>query len=252
MASNRVRRRRFGCTFTTPLWRTRSCGPAILGLLVMLCSSPLHAGPITYVYTGVLNSAITVGTNIIPNGSPFSGLLSYDVPQTGVVTPFYGGTQSVFGFNSLTLTIDGQTVVEGPGNLSLYNNVNPPSGVPAGDSFYTFVPGENIGPGPSSGSIDGVSPDFFYLGFVDPSSQAFSGSGLPQSLTLSEFSSAFVGIDYGPLGTGNTDTIFLLSSLKPASTPEPPTLTIVAIGLFMLVMAKLRTKRGRTTPTDEF
>jgi hypothetical protein len=217
-----------------------------LGLLVILCSSPLHAGPITYGYTGVLNSTITVGTSSIPAGSPFSGELSYDVSQTGVVTPFVGGTQSVFEFNSLTLTIDGQTVVESPGNLGLYNNVNSTLGVPPGDSFYTFVPGDNTGPGPSTGSIDGVTPDFFYLGLVDPSGQAFSGSGLPQSLTLSEFSEAFVGIDYGPLGTGNTDTIFFLSSLNTVSTPEPPTVTIVAIGLFILAMAMLRTKRRRT------
>ena len=118
--------------------------------------------------------------------------------------------------------------------------------VPPGDSFYTFVPGDNTGPGPSTGSIDGVRPDFFYLALVDLSGQAFSGSGLPQSLTLSDFSAAFVGIDYGPLGAGNTDTIFFLSSLNTVSTPEPPTVTIVAIGLFTLAMAMLRTKRLRS------
>lgn len=218
-----------------------------LGLLLILCSSPLHAETITYGYTGILNSAITVGTNTIPDGSPFSGQLSYDVLQAGVVTPFYGGTQSVFAFNSLTLTIDGQTVAEGPGNLGLYNDVNPPTGVPVGDSLYTFVPGNSgNSPGPSSGSIDGVTPNYIYLGFVDPSGQAFGGSGLPQSLTLSEFSQTFVGIDYGPLGAGNTDTIFSLSSLNTVSTPEPPTVTIVAIGLFTLAMAMLRTKRLRS------
>jgi hypothetical protein len=230
----------------TKLAPNKSGAVAILGLLVILWSRPLHAGPITYDFTGVLNSTITVGTSSIPAGSFFSGELSYDVPQTGVVTPFVGGTQSVFEFNSLTLTIDGQTVVEAPGNLGLYNNVNSTVGVPTGDSFYTFVPGDNNGPGPSTGTIDGVTPDFFYLGFVDSSSQAFSSSDLPQSLTLSEFSEAFLGVDYGPLGTGNTDTIFPVSSLNTVSTPEPPTLTIVVIGLSILATAMLRTRRRRS------
>jgi hypothetical protein len=67
----------------------------------------------------------------------------------------------VFSFNSLTLTIGGQTVSEGRGQLGLYDNVTPPHGVPVGDSFYTYVPGiPNNAPNPSSGSIDGVTPNY--------------------------------------------------------------------------------------------
>jgi hypothetical protein len=71
--------------------RTRLPWLAISGLLAMLCPNPSGAGTITYDFTGRLTSAITVGGNTIPDGSSFSGQLTYDYPQAGVVTSFYGG-----------------------------------------------------------------------------------------------------------------------------------------------------------------
>ena len=175
----------------------------------------LSAAAIIYHFTGTTDVAITEGSNTIPSGTPFSGTFSYDDGQIGTVTPFQGGTQSVFTFNFLTLTIAGQTVTTGTGSLGLYNDVTTsPSGVPNGDSLFTFVPGiPNNSPNPSSGSINGITPNFIYLSFVDPTGTAFSGSGLPSNLNLLQFSQAVLGLNYGPLGAGDIDTVHPLSSL---------------------------------------
>ncbi len=148
-------------------WRMCAGVAALLVLVLFCCPDVSHAGTVVLDFSGQTDAAVTVGGNSIPSGSVFQGQLSYDAPQTAAVTSFYGGTQSVFSFNSLTWTIGGQTVSEGPGQLGLYNNVTPPNGVPVGDSFYTFVPGiSNNAPNPSTGSIDGVAPNYIYLGFV--------------------------------------------------------------------------------------
>ena len=125
-----------------------------VGMLMLLWSAPLYADTLALNYAGSTTFPISAGGSMIPAGSDFTGVLSYEAPQSGVITSFAGGTQSVFSFNSLTLTIGGQTVSASAGQLGLYNDVNPSSGVPVGDSLYTFVPGiPGNGPGPSSGSI---------------------------------------------------------------------------------------------------
>src|SRR5208337_1137055 len=112
---------------TASRWSMRFSGLAISGLLVVLCPNSSHAGMVIVNYSGHLTSAITVAGSSIPNGSLFAGQLSYDFPQSGVITSFFGGTQSVFSLSSLTWTINGQTVTESSGQLGLYNDVNPPN-----------------------------------------------------------------------------------------------------------------------------
>ena len=199
-----------------------------------------HASPakaITYHFTGATDIAITEGSNTIPSGTPFSGTFSYDLGQVGTVTPFQGGTQSVFTFNFLTLTIAGQTVTTGAGSLGLYNNVTTsPSGVPNGDSLFTFVPGiPNNTPNPSSGTINGITPNFIYLGFVDPTGTAFSGSGLPTNLQLAQFSDAFLGLNYGPLGAGDIDTVHPLSTLTVSGIPDSGSTFLLALGSYAAI-----------------
>jgi len=215
----------------------------IAGVLMAVLSLPLQAGTIVYTFTGTTDIAITSGSNTIPVGTPFSGTLSYDFPQTGTVSSFFGGTQSVFQFNSLTLIMNGQTVLEPAGNLVLYDNVTPPKGVPVGDSLYTFLPGTPVPP--STGSINGIAPNFIYLGFVDTSGAVFSGPALPQTLDLANFSSAFLGFNYGPLGTGNTDTIHPLKTLSGSTAvPEPSALVLLGSAL---ALAFLRGRNARSS-----
>ena len=220
-----------------------------VGMLMLLWSAPLYADTLALNYAGSTTIAISAGGSTIPAGSDFTGVLSYETPQSGVITSFAGGTQSVFSFNSLTLTIGGQTVSASAGQLGLYNDVNPSSGVPVGDSLYTFVPGiPGNGPGPSSGSIDGLVPNYIYLGLVDASGAVFTSSALPQTLTLSQFNEAFLGINYGPFGAGNTTTIFPLTSLNTVSNSqpvlEPASSLLLGTGLIGLV-GFLRKKLAR-------
>lgn len=223
---------------------------AFWGLVVVSCPKSSHAGLVTVSYTGRTTSSITVGGHTIPNGSLFSGRLTYDFPQPGTITSFRGGTQSIFTFNSLTWTIGTETVTESAGQIGLYNDVTTStSGVPNGDSFYTFVPGIPNTPPPATGSIDGVAPNFIYLGLVDPTGNAFTGSGLPQSLSLAEFSpspkEAFLGVNYGPLGAGNIVTIFPLTSLTSSAIPEPGSAILLATGMCVLPAMAVRRKKRR-------
>lgn len=200
---------------------------------IWISGHSLEANAITYHFTGNTDVAITEGSHTIPIGTPFSGTFSYDLGQVGTVTPFQGGTQSVFTFNFLTLTIAGQTVTTGTGSLGLYNDVTTsPSGVPNGDSLFTFVPGiPNNTPNPSSGSIDGITPNFIYLAFDDPTGTAFSGPGLPSNLKLAQFSQAVLGLNYGPLGAGDIDTVHPLSSLTSSqSVPDSGSTLLLMFG----------------------
>ena len=196
-----------------------------------------HASLINYNFSGKIVNPITVGPNTVAAGTPFTGSFSYSAPQTGNISSFYSGTQSVFAFTSLSLTINGQTVTESPGNLGLYNNVTPPHGVPVGDSLYTFVPGiPNNSPNASTGSINGITPNYIYLGFVDGRGNAFGSSSLPTNLNLSAFNSAFLGINYGPFGAGNTTSIHFLSSLT--SVPLPSAVWLFGSSLISLLGIK--------------
>jgi hypothetical protein len=51
-----------------------------------------------------------------------------------------------------------------------------------------------------------------YLGFSDPTGTVFNGTSLPGALNTAAFQESFLGIDYGPFGAGNTDTISFVTN----------------------------------------
>lgn len=172
----------------------------------------------------------------VPAGTPFTGTFAYDPGASAPLgdVPFYGGTKTVYqdAYHALTLTIGANTVRETvPGVITLYDNVNPPSGVPVGDSMYTFTPGGGL-PNPSTGSFVGLTPNFIYLGFVDHTGSAFAGPSLPSTLHLGSFTSVFVGVNFHPYGAGNTTVISSITSLTPV--PEPAAWALMAAGLATL------------------
>lgn len=210
---------------------------AFLLVLLTLCL-PAKANTLTFAFTGTTSGAFVSGSNVIPQGTFFSGTLSYNFPQTGTTSPItLGGTQSIYQYNSLTLTIDHQTVVEPAGDLGVYMNPTVPNGIPVGDSLYTlsvFGP-----PAPAStGSINGITPNYIYLGLVDNSATAFNGTELPQTLNLSSFTVAFMGFNWVPEGKGDSDTINDLTTLT--TVPEPPALVLLGSGLALMAFLRLR------------
>jgi hypothetical protein len=114
-------------------------GLSVAAVLSVGLTSNANSASAGYAFAGTTS----VPMDAVPAGTPFSGTFAYDL---GAVAPlgdvaFYGGTKTVYqdAYSELTLTIGGNTVQETvPGVITLYNNVNPPSGVPVGDSMYTF------------------------------------------------------------------------------------------------------------------
>jgi len=181
-----------------------------------LAALSFTAAATTITFSGYTNP---IGT--IPANTPFTGTFTYNPAATGVTTSYNGGTETLYSnaYTGLTLTIGGSTVRETvPGSIALFNNVTTAGGVSTGDTLLSFNPFGPLGAAlnPSTGTFTSYSltPDYIYLALDDTTGAAFSGTQLPSILTLAEFNSALVGIDYGPLGAGNTDVISNLSSLN--------------------------------------
>jgi hypothetical protein len=189
-----------------------------LGWITVICLCALASkadATVTYTFSG--DTSIAIGS--IPGNTPFTGTFTYNPSAVGVTTSYYGGTETLFAnaYSGLTVTIGGSTVSETvPGTIALFNNVNPPSGVPPGDSLFSFDPLSGAGPNASTGEFVsyGLTPDLLYLVLSDSTGTAFSGTNLPSVLNLAAFNSAIMGIDYGPEGAGNTDVVSNISTLR--------------------------------------
>lgn len=211
--------------------------------IVTLCrlahSSFAQNASVTYAFSGLTDTAI----GSIPEGTPFSGVFTYDVTSLGITTPYYGGSEIIFAdaYSALTVTIGSSAVSEtAPGTIALFENISEPSPyVPIGDSLVSFNPLNFQGPNSSTGEFTdyGLTPDSIYLSLSDSTGTAFSGPTLPLAMNLSEFQGAILGIDYGPLGTGNTDTFHNLSSLT--EVPEPTSGGLILLGLVALFERQL-------------
>jgi hypothetical protein len=215
---------------------TKTAGMALVAAACFAAGSA-SAASVSFTFSG--KTSVTMDG--VAAGTPFSGTFSYDPGATapGGTVPFHGGTETVYqsAYTSLAMTIGSHTVHEVvPGPMALYDSVDPPSGVPKGDSLYTFKPGTL--PNASVGSFAGLTPNYMYLGFVDTTGQVFSGGALPASLSLGAFSAAFIGVNFHPFGAGNTTTISSLTTLAPI--PEPAAWVLMAAGLGGLAVARRR------------
>lgn len=204
----------------------------LLGLALCGVTMASQATATTVTFSGVTSMAM----GGLAAGTPFTGALTYDpMAQSTGDTPYYNGTRTLYpsGFSQLAVTIGGQTVTEGaPGTIALFNNVQPPNSIPVGDSLYTFDPLNGHGPNPSSGSFAGLTPNYIYLGFVDNAGKAFSNAQLPMSLAELPFNEAFLGVNFGPMGAGNTTAISFIS--LSSAVPEPSVVLYTSIGLLGL------------------
>jgi hypothetical protein len=183
-------------------------------------------------------TSVTMGG--VAQGTPFSGTFRYDPAALapGGSIAYYGGTKTVYpaAYSELSLTIGANTVQEiVPGAIALFNDVSPPHSIPVGDSFYSFDPLSGA-PNRSTGSFAGLTPNFIYLGLVDSSGAVFTGPSLPGVLHRADFTAAFIGVNYGPFGTGNTTTISNLVSLSPV--PEPAAALLMLAGLAAVAAAR--------------
>lgn len=186
------------------------------------------AQSVSYHFSG--NTSLAMGN--IPGNTPFTGTFTYNFGTSGVTSSYDGGTATVFSnaYSTLTLTIGGSTVSETvPGAMELDYEFTPPGNNTPDDALYTFNAQSGAGPNASTGTFAsyGLTPDDIYLSFYDTSATAFSsGTTLPSTLNLPEFDSALIGVDYGPEGAGNTDTVSNLKTLTPVSVPEPNSLCL--------------------------
>ncbi len=211
----------------------------------------IHAAQVTYQFTGTTSSSMNVnnGTNTgsIPAGTLYSGTLTFDDAQAATPVAFYGGTHSSYVFLSMALTVNGGTVSWGPGQIDVYDNVTSTAGgYPIGDSFYANI----ASPVPPNGLINGAQFNWVFLGLVDNTGTAFTGSGLPANLNMGSFQNPFIEFNFGtkgtPWGAGNTSMLQFLSTLsKTGGTPvPPPTITttslpkgVIGVGYSAPVMA---------------
>jgi hypothetical protein len=189
------------------------------------------AEPITFNFGGVYESNVPDSLALFPTGTPFSGTLTYDSAQTGVLTFSGGGswTQTEFTFDSLTLTIEGQTITAGPDHLVVDNDVD--YGVPGAklDAFATAV-------SPISGKLNGVDVYYLSFGLYDLSGTVFSGPELPTNLDLTSFSQSGVGLNYGDRGG---DVLFLesLTLASPAAGVPEHCSSVGLFGCTLLALA---------------
>jgi hypothetical protein len=150
-------------------------------------------------------SGVTVAGGGLPDNIPFYGTFSYDDSVAGVAKPYGTGAEIVFenAYSALTLTIGGETVNETvPGTIGMFNAV----GNGLDNSLFTYDALINQNPNASTGAFHayGLTPNFIYLQLNNSTDSVFSGTNLPSTLDLSSFGEAFIGINYGPFGVGNS------------------------------------------------
>ena len=168
----------------------------------------------------------SVVTGTIPANAPYTATATYDAAQ--VVTPvaYYGGTRSTYQFTSLTVTMNGNTITQfGPGNIDVFDNINPPNSYPPGD-YIAFNSGPYAIPAPV-GTLYGASFTNIFMGFSDTTGTAFSGTALPKAINAASYSFKAMELTYYSSGGITTTILPLLTASTSAATA--PTINTVSL-----------------------
>jgi hypothetical protein len=226
--------------------RSVSLNKGFVACAILGCGFPANAATVTFDFSGQ-TSAQMEG---LAAGTPFTGTFIYNDSVNGTTTPYYSGTETIFAdaYSTLTMTIDGRTVAETvPGTISMFNNVNPPNTIPVGSTLYSFSALSDTGANPSTGSFNGLTPNSIGLGFYSSGKVFGNSTSLPSMLNSDSFNEAFIGVNYGPFGTGNADTISMLSGTSVITgVPEPNSFALMApaAAVFGTVILRRRCRPG--------
>jgi hypothetical protein len=105
------------------------------------------------------------------------------------------------------------------------------------NSLFTYDALIYQDPNASTGAFDayGLTPNFIYLQLNNSTDSVFSGANLPSTLDLSSFGDAFIGINYGPSGVGNSGMALTITSLEPVPEPETGWLMLCGLGTIFIL-----------------
>ncbi len=235
---------------------------AVAGLALIPAAT--HAAPMTYAFSGVVDG--TFGTDV-PQGTPFSGTLSYNPDLPRVATSADESKQGTFGFSEETAlgTEAGIDASVDFGDILSFVGEDPSS------RTVTIQNGEGMADQPFDGSIlDSSNPNLdptrltndafqvnvkessgalFQFNLTDPEGEAFGSAGLPTTLDLDDFQVAYV-LYVSPDFSGSvhgriTDLTLIPTSTpgpnpSPQPVPEPATLTVLGLGVVGLFLARRR------------
>jgi hypothetical protein len=206
-------------------WPLRLIGWTCVGALGLVLSGPLavHANPMAYQFTGVVDSADPASGAAA--GSTFTGTFSYDpsidpgdiLGQTiTFVRPFdppnTGGPSFTFGVNGQTLIDEPRVNMtqSDPNNFSLLPSTSPTT-LTVFSSYW------------ANGNLFHTD-----LVFSNPTGVTFTDFGPTSPLSLANFSAAKLNV-WNPDTAGDVWYSGTITSLTPMPVPEPASTTVLCV-----------------------
>ena len=200
----------------------------VIGAFLVLLASAAHAGPITFAYSGTIDSAFFDSSFPDPNATTFSGEFVVDSTATDGIP---GGTSGLYVGSGITLALAGQSFAFGSVFVGVSNNLG---------GVDQFLPG----------FADGLTVLSIHL--EDFQGTIFSSDALPLTApALAAFEQRSLFFQLSDIdGNLLADVNGTISSLactagcdqQPTPVPEPATLTLLAGGVGAL-FARRRIRR---------